>query len=68
MIIGAYNPYSQIDGFTKALLGPDAKICEIGYAWVEDQSEVWDRANQLGQEIAKKIIFRSSNAGDASGA
>ena len=40
------------------VFGDDTTITPEKFCKVEDQSEVWDKANQLGQEIATKIKNR----------
>jgi len=40
------------------IFGDDTTVTPDKFCKVEDQSEVWDRANQLGVEIAEKIKKR----------
>lgn len=40
------------------VFGDDTKVTPDKFCKVEDQTEIWDRANQLGVEIAQKIKHR----------
>ncbi len=40
------------------VFGEDTKVTPDKFCKVEDQSEIWDRANQVGLEIARKIKHR----------
>ncbi|ACN15505.1 Isf [Desulforapulum autotrophicum HRM2] len=40
------------------VFGDDTKVTPDKFCKVEDQTEIWDRANQLGLEIAQKIKHR----------
>ena len=37
------------------VFGDDVTVTPDKFCKVEDQTELWDRAGQLGQEIAKRI-------------
>jgi hypothetical protein len=40
------------------VFGDDTKVTPDQFCKVEDQTEIWDRANQLGVEIAQTIKHR----------
>ena len=37
------------------LFAPGIKVCDVKYAKVEDQKEVWEEANQIGRLIGERV-------------